>query len=50
MTQEQARLIAAAPVLLELLELALDDPDVEILGDDWVARAYAAIRCATGDA
>lgn len=48
MGESNARLIAAAPVLLELLELALDDPDVEILGDDWVARARAAILQATG--
>lgn len=43
-----ARLIAAAPELLELVLDALDDPDVDILGSVWVRDARAAIAKATG--
>ena len=43
-----ARLIAAAPDLLALVLDALDDPDVDILGSEWVRDARAAIAKATG--
>lgn len=45
-----ARLIAAAPELLELVLDALDDPDVDILGSEWARDARAAIAKATGAA
>lgn len=43
-----ARLIAAAPELLALVLDALDDPDVDILGSEWVRDARTAIVKATG--
>lgn len=46
--EANARLIAAAPELLELVLDALDDPDVDILGPGWVHDARAAIEKATG--
>lgn len=42
-------LIVAAPDLLALVMDALDDPDVDILGSEWVCDARAAIRKATGE-
>lgn len=47
--EANARLIAAAPELLALVMDALDDPDVDILGSEWVCDARAAIRKATGE-
>lgn len=46
--EANAALIAAAPDLLAALEIALDDPDSEILGTDWERIARAAIAKATG--
>lgn len=35
MGEDRARLIAAAPVLFYLLEIAYNDPDSEMLGEQW---------------
>lgn len=43
-----AALIAAAPELLALIQMAFDDPDSEVLGEDWNRRANAVIAKATG--
>lgn len=47
-TLSDAMLIAAAPELLAALEWALDDPDSEILGEEWAKAARAAIAKAIG--
>lgn len=47
--EANARLIAAAPELLAALEWALDDPDSEILGEEWANAAQAAIAKAKGE-
>ena len=45
-----ARLIAAAPDLLQALESLLDDADVcEVAGDDAIGQALAAIARARGE-
>ena len=43
-----ARLIASAPELLALLQMVLDDPDSEVLGEDWNSRAEAIIQKVEG--
>jgi hypothetical protein len=41
--------VAALPQLVEALEWALDDPDSEILGEEWAKAAQAAIAKAKGE-
>lgn len=43
-----SRLVDAGPELLAALEMALDDPDSEILGESWENMARAAIAKAKG--
>lgn len=47
--EDNAHLIAAAPELLAALEMALSDPDSEILGEEWADFAQSAIAKATND-
>lgn len=44
-----SRLVDAAPDLMAALEIALDDPDSEILGESWENVARAAIAKAKGE-
>ena len=46
--EANAALIAAVPELLALVLDALDDPDGDMLGSEWVRDARAAILKATG--
>lgn len=44
MGEDRALLIAAAPVLLHLLELAYNDPDSEVLGEEWNELAGLVLK------
>lgn len=46
--EANARLIVAAPDMYALLQAALDDPDSEILGEEWNDRTAAVLAKITG--
>lgn len=48
--EANAALIAAAPLLYLLVRDALDDPDSEILGEDWNQQAAKVVALAEGGA